>query len=211
VFDWDGTLMDSQAHIVGSFQSSISDLSLAARENDEIKNIIGLGMTEAITALYPDSDEIFHARLIDRYRYHYLLDSLSKSELYAGAQRLLSELTQRGHYLAVATGKGKAGLQRVLKQTALEGYFHSTRCADETTSKPHPQMLLEIMDELDMSPEETLMIGDTEYDLEMASNAGVASLAVNTGVHERERLMSHNPVGCIAHVGEMLDWLGDSD
>jgi len=210
VFDWDGTLMDSQAHIVASFQSSIRDLALPPKDDNEIKNIIGLGMKEAINALFPQGDDSFHVLLMERYRYHYLIDSQSRSELYPGAHEALEKLTQLGHLLAVATGKGKTGLKRVLKETGLGPFFHSTRCADETSSKPHPQMLLEIMEELDMQPDETLMIGDTEYDLEMASNAGVASLAVSTGVHERERLLSHNPVACIAHIGEMLGWLQDT-
>ncbi len=203
--------MDSQVHIVASFQSSIRDLALPAKSDDEVKNIIGLGMGEAITAVFPDIGDSFHPQFIERYRHHFLIDSQSRSELFPGTLEVLEQLTQMGHFLAVATGKGQSGLKRVLKETGLGHYFHSTRCADETTSKPHPQMLLEIMEELDAQPNETLMIGDTEYDLEMASNAGVASLAVSTGVHERERLLRHEPVACIAHIGEMLGWMNDAN
>jgi len=210
VFDWDGTLMDSQAHIVSSFQSSILDLSLPPKTDDEIKNIIGLGMREAILALFPDLGDAFHPQFLERYRFHFLVDSQSRSELFPGTLEVLEELSQRDHLLAVATGKGESGLKRVLKETELTHFFHSTRCADQTVSKPHPQMLLEIMEELDTKSIETLMIGDTEYDLEMASNAGVDSLAVNTGVHDRERLLSHDPVGCINHIGEMLHWLNEA-
>ncbi len=209
VFDWDGTLMDSEAHIVSSFQASIQDLSLSAKSDDEIKNIIGLGLKEAIDALYPGNDEAFLAQLVARYRHHFLVSHKTQSELFPGTLEVLEALTEQGHYLAVATGKGQAGLRRVLKDTGLGFYFHATRCADETTSKPHPQMLLEIMDELDVAAHETLMIGDTEYDMEMATNAGVAALAVSTGIHERERLLSHDPVACIGHIGEMLDWMQD--
>ena len=144
-----------------------------------------------------------------RYRYHFLVSHKSQSELFPGALEVLEALTEQGHYLAVATGKGRTGLRSVLKDTGLDYFFHTTRCADETTSKPHPQMLLEIMDELDVPADETLMIGDTEYDMEMATNAGVAALAVSTGIHERERLLSHDPVACIGHIGEMLDWMQD--
>jgi len=207
VFDWDGTLMDSQAHIVDTFQSSIRDLDLPSRTDDEIKNIIGLGMNEAIKVIFPQLKDTFYPAFIERYRYHFLVDSQTRSALFPDTLAVLEQLSEQGHYLAVATGKGRGGLRRVLKETGLARYFHSTRCADETTSKPHPQMLLEIIEELDAQPHETLMIGDTEYDLEMASNAGVAALGVNTGVHDRDRLLRHNPVGCITDIGEMLAWL----
>lgn len=207
VFDWDGTLMDSAAHIVSSFQASIDDLSLPSKSDDEVKNIIGLGLKEAVDALFPDEDNAFHVNLVDRYRYHFLAGDQTKSELFPGALELLDELTELGHFLAVATGKGRLGLARVLKDTGLNTFFHSTRCADETASKPDPLMLMEILQELDIQPHEALMIGDTEYDMEMATNAGVAALAVSTGVHERERLISHKPVGCIDHIGDMSAWL----
>lgn len=207
IFDWDGTLMDSEAHIVSSFQSSINDLGLPQRSNEAVKNIIGLGLKEAIDALFPNQAAGFHDKLVERYRYHYLLDHVSRSELFSGAVDVLDALEQDEHFMAIATGKGRNGLKRVLDETGIKSYFHATRCADETASKPNPLMLTEIMDELDMSREETLMIGDTEYDLEMASNAGVDSLAVSTGIHEKDRLLGHNPVGCIDHIGQMLDWL----
>ena len=211
VFDWDGTLMDSQAHIVSSFQSSINDLSLPAKTDEEVKNIIGLGLREAINALfeeqYPAEKLDFHEALVDRYRYHFFADHASRSELFTGATDVLAALEPLDCYLAVATGKGRNGLKRVLDETGLKQYFHSTRCADETASKPDPLMLREIMDELDIPAQQTIMIGDTEYDLEMAKNAGVDALAVSTGVHSRERLLSHQPVTCINHIGEMLGWL----
>ena len=207
VFDWDGTLMDSEARIVSCLQSSIADLQLPERSVDEIRNIIGLGLHEAINCLYPDSDKVMHEHFTARYRLHFLGARHAPSLLFPGVVQTLQTLQARGHLLAVATGKGRLGLNAVLTETGCMDWFHSTRCADECSSKPHPQMLLEIMDELGVAARDTLMIGDTEYDLNMAHNAGAASIAVTCGVHTRERLLQCKPLTCLDTVRALPAWL----
>jgi phosphoglycolate phosphatase len=210
VFDWDGTLMDSEARIVACMRAAITDLSLAPRDDASIRNIIGLGLTEAIKHLYPGTDLAFATAMIDRYRYHFLTADPTRSELFAGAEETLQTLADAGYLLAVATGKGRVGLDKVLDETGLGRLFHATRCADETFSKPHPLMLEQVMDELGVEPAATLMIGDTEYDMQMASNARTAALAVSYGVHERERLLQHQPLHCIDAITELTEWLESS-
>jgi phosphoglycolate phosphatase len=205
VFDWDGTLMDSEAHIVASMERAIHDLDLPRLEKSAIRNIIGLGLREAILSLYPAANDDTCRQLTDRYRYHFLADD--PCETFQGAQEVLQSLSEQGYWLAVATGKGRRGLDRVLESTGFERYFHVTRCADETRSKPHPQMLEEIMDELGVEPSSTLMVGDTEYDLQMAQNAGAAAMAVSYGVHTVERLMACQPLACLDAIHELTDWL----
>lgn len=207
VFDWDGTLMDSEARIVACIQAAIGDLGLEPREVASVRNIIGLGLHEAISMLYPGSDTVLHQAMTDRYRYHFLTANPTRSELFPGAEETVRRLSEAGYLLAVATGKGRRGLDLVLEETGLGRYFHATRCADETFSKPHPQMLEELMDELGTEPGETLMIGDTEYDMEMALNARTHALAVSYGVHEKERLLRHRPLGCLAAIDELSGWL----
>lgn len=207
VFDWDGTLMDSEARIVACIQAAIGDLALEPRDVASIRNIIGLGLHEAISTLYPGSGSTLHEAMTDRYRYHFLTANPTRSELFPGAEETVRGLSQAGFLLAVATGKGRRGLDKVLEETGLGQYFHATRCSDETFSKPHPQMLEELMDELGVEPNETLMIGDTEYDMQMATNARTYSLAVSYGVHEKERLLRHSPLHCLDAIDELGAWL----
>ncbi len=209
VFDWDGTLMDSEARIVACIRAASADLGLAELPDTAIRNIIGLGLREAIEALYPGSSDEIHRGMTERYRHHFLTANLTPSQLFAGAAETLKLLEGKGYLLAVATGKGRSGLERVLEETGLRSLFHTTRCADETFSKPHPLMLTEIMDELGSEPEETLMIGDTEYDMLMARNARAPALAVSYGVHELERLLKHQPAGHIDAITELLPWLSN--
>lgn len=208
VFDWDGTLMDSEARIVACIRAASADLGLEVLADATIRNIIGLGLREAIEALYPGSSDELHRGMSERYRHHFLSVDPTPTQLFAGSAATLQALEQQGYLLAVATGKGRHGLDRVLEETSLRAMFHTTRCADETFSKPHPQMLNEIMDELGVAPEATLMIGDTEYDMQMASNARTAALAVSYGVHELERLLKHRPAGHIDAIEQLLPWLG---
>lgn len=207
VFDWDGTLMDSEASIVSCMQSAIADLGCEPRSGEAIKNIIGLGLREAIDTLYPGTDDAFLQAMVERYRYHFLGGGSDRAELFPGAAQTIRELSEAGYLLAVATGKGRKGLDMVLEKTGLGQYFHTTRCADETFSKPHPQMLEEVMDELGAEPHETLMIGDTEYDMQMASNARTHALAVSYGVHDRQRLLQHGPLHCLDAIDELGEWL----
>ncbi|MEO5702566.1 MAG: HAD-IA family hydrolase [Gammaproteobacteria bacterium] len=207
VFDWDGTLMDSEARIVSCIKASSDDLGLPVLATVAIRDIIGLGLREAINRLYPGSDDNIHSQLAARYRHHFLGDNHASSSLFPGAKEMLEVLREQGYLLAVATGKGRHGLDHVLDETGCQALFHASRCADETCSKPHPQMLLEIMECLKMKPADTLMIGDTEYDMQMASNAGAAALAVSYGVHTRERLLQCSPLGCLDDIAELPVWL----
>ena len=210
VFDWDGTLMDSQARIVNCFRAAIRDMELAERTDQQLSNIIGLGFREALLSLYPDDGEHFHEALVDRYRHYFLHEDTTPSTLFSGARELLAYLNAQDYFVAVATGKGRNGLDRVLKQTEVGHHFHASRCADETRSKPHPQMLEELMDFFAVAPEDTIMIGDTEYDLEMAKNAGVQCLGVCHGVHEQSRLEKYNPLTCVADIHELHLWLNEN-
>ena len=207
VFDWDGTLMDSEAQIVDCVLAAIEDLNLETRNREEIKNIIGLGLTEAMQVLFPQGDDATVKALSERYRHHFLFKSTISSEMFPGAVTTIQNLAEMGYLLAVATGKGRNGLNKVLSETGLGEYFHATRTADETFSKPHPQMLLELMDVLGAAPEQTLMVGDTEYDMLLAKNANVSSLAVSYGVHATERLLKCQPVGCIDAISDIESWL----
>lgn len=208
VFDWDGTLMDSAARIVGSLRAAGEELDLDQRSDLELRNVIGLGMREAIHAIYPDLSEVDQARFTDRYRHHFLVASPLPEVLFEGVHEMLQHLCSRPElYLAVATGKSRKGLNRVLAETDCKGYFHTTRCADETCSKPDPMMLRELMDELGVAPEKTLMIGDTEYDLEMAGRAGTASLAVTYGAHESHRFEAYDTLATHDSVKDLHDWL----
>ncbi|MDA1107041.1 MAG: HAD-IA family hydrolase [Proteobacteria bacterium] len=207
VFDWDGTLMDSEAHIVHCMRHAIHDNGLPSKEDNAIRNIIGLGLGEALHTLFPEGDSRLHEALTQRYRHHFLSDSHSPSELFAGAEVTLSGLSDTGYLLAVATGKGRHGLDHVLEQTGLKKLFHASRCVDEAPSKPHPQMLFDLMDALDVTPDDTLMIGDTEYDMHMARNAGVPALGVSYGVHGRERLLQCGALDCLDAIHELPAWL----
>ncbi|MEJ2566357.1 MAG: HAD-IA family hydrolase [Gammaproteobacteria bacterium] len=207
VFDWDGTLMDSEAKIVASMRAAGEDLGLASLDDRTLRNVIGLGLKEAIEALYPRADSETHRAFADRYRHHFLSGEGEDSTLFEGALELLRGLQERGLLLGVATGKSRRGLNRVLAEHECGGFFHATRCADETFSKPHPQMLLEIMDELGAAPQETVMIGDTEYDLQMAKNAGAHAVGVSYGVHERERLLKLQPLACADNIRNLMTWL----
>ncbi len=207
VFDWDGTLMDSEARIVDCMRAAIEDLSLAPRTRQQMTEIIGLGLAEALAILYPQGTTAEHTALTDRYRYHFIEANQTPSALFPGVEAMLAELNEQGHFLAVATGKGRRGLDRVLEETNTGRYFHITRCADESFSKPHPQMLQEIMDTLGVESKDTLMIGDTEYDLQMANNAGVCSLAVSYGVHDLARLLNCKPLDCVDDIPALRNWL----
>jgi phosphoglycolate phosphatase len=205
VFDWDGTLMDSETQIVSCLHGSIADLGLPPMSDDTVKNVIGLGLREAVEVLIPGHDERLRQAFVEAYRRHWYASD--GSSLFEGAREVLDTLRERDFRLGVATGKARRGLARVLEQTGLTGYFDATRCADETASKPHPRMLLELMDELGMTASQTLMVGDTEYDMEMATNAGAGKVAVRSGVHSEARLCRHAPLVCLDRVDGLPAWM----
>lgn len=198
IFDWDGTLMDSVARIVDCLRKASDEvLGQHQRSDHELKDVIGLGLREALLKLHPESSEQQITEMSAAYRYQYMEVNTTDSVLFQGAEQLLDELEKQGYWLAVATGKGRQGLDQVLEITGLGPRFHTTRCASETFSKPHPLMLEEILEQLGMNVKDALMIGDTEYDMEMAKNARMDRLGVSYGVHTTERLMKHAPIGCI--------------
>lgn len=207
VFDWDGTLMDSEQHIVASMQGAMTDLGLEVLDAHIIRRIIGLGMREALLALFPDEPgDQFAARFSAAYRSHFFAAS-RRQALFEGAEAMLRALHQHDRLLAVATGKSRRGLDRALNETGLTPLFHSTRCADETRSKPDPTMLREILAELQVAPEEALMIGDTEFDLAMAAAAGMNAVGVSYGVHEPEALRTHAPLVLLDSPADLHAWL----
>lgn len=207
VFDWDGTLMDSEAKIVACIQAAFKDVDRQIPRREAARNVIGLGLEDAMAELWPEGDPAQWALVADRYRHHFLGVDETPSTLFPGARELVDWLLAEDYLLAVATGKSRRGLRLSLEDTGLGDRFHATRCADETFSKPHPEMLLQIMDELGVDGTDTLMVGDTEYDMQMASNAGARALAACYGVHKRERLLLQRPLGCLGSLGEMRSWL----
>lgn len=206
VFDWDGTLMDSAGAIVTSIQESCRDLGLPVPERERAAHVIGLGLKDALAYAVPELPPSDYGRLAERYRHHYLARD-PDIELFPGMREMLGVLKAKGHVLAVATGKSRVGLERVLEATQLKQFFDSSRCADETHSKPHPAMLQELMQELLIEPQATLMIGDTVHDLQMAVSAGVPALAVSYGAHPRDSLTVFSPLACIDTPQELAPWL----
>ena len=206
VFDWDGTLMDSTAHIVRSIQAACRDLDLPVPADEAARYVIGLGLRDALQIAAPTLEPADYPRLAERYRYHYLIRD-AKTELFDGVRELLGELRDEGYLLAVATGKSRVGLNRALDEARLTSLFDGTRCADETFSKPHPAMLQELTRELGQALERTVMIGDTTHDLLMASNAGAAGIAVTYGAHEADALAALEPRFVAESVRALADWL----
>lgn len=206
VFDWDGTLMDSTGAIVASIQAAAIDLGIEPPTDERANHIIGLGLIDALRHALPDLPTERYRDVAERYRHHYLSRDHGLL-LFDGAAELIDELAAAGHYLAVATGKTRKGLDRAFAVSGLGSRFHASRCADECHSKPHPQMLEELMDELAVAPEAMLMIGDTTHDLLMAKNAGVAALGVTYGAHSRAALEAENPLYCAADVAQLAAWL----
>ncbi len=206
VFDWDGTLMDSTGFIAFCIQAAARDLGLAAPSDEAASYIIGLGMQDAMSHALPGLTQERYGEMAERYRHHFLAHNLALP-LFPGIQELIRDLGARSHLLAVATGKGRAGLNQAFQVTGIGDCFHGSRCADECFSKPHPQMLEELMDEFGIEKDATLMIGDTTHDLLMAKNAGVAALGVSYGAHPRDLLMTEAPLQCVDSVDELAAWL----
>ncbi len=207
IFDWDGTLMDSAQHITSCMRAAITDLAVQPRSDEQIKNIIGLGLEEAILALYPDVDDVFIQQIAESFREHFLFKDKTPSPLFAGVGDVLEALRSEDYYLAIATGKSRRGLDKVLSDTGLEAFFPVTRCADETFSKPHPQMLYELLTDYNIEVCDAIMIGDSEYDLLMANNAKMDALAVSYGVHDVSRLLEQQPLGCVDNIKEIPHWI----
>ena len=206
VFDWDGTLADSTSIIIHSIRTAAEEVGLPVPPPTEASSIIGLGLREAIHRLFGNLEREPLERLIARYAYHYHAKE-HDIPLFEGAYDALVGLAARGYLLGVATGKGRKGLDRALEQSGLKPHIHATRCVDECHSKPHPQMLLELMDEFGVSPQRTLMIGDTSFDLQMAQNANVDRLGVTYGAHPVEDLLPHAPLAHFNEFAKVNQWL----
>ena len=183
VFDWDGTLFDSTRLIARCIQAACADVGTAVPSDRDASYVIGLGLADALRLAAPELAQERYGELGERYRHHYLA-SLDDIVLFEGTLEMLDALKERNHSLAVATGKNRRGLDDALRRAVLGGYFDATRTADETASKPDPLMLHELMRELGSVPERTLMIGDTTHDLQLAANAGTASIGVSYGAHD---------------------------
>lgn len=208
IFDWDGTLVDSIGRIVESILAAAARCDLPRLDEDSIKGIIGLGLPEAIAVLYPSiTDRSLVEAFRRAYADHYLSLEAEPSALYPGVALALQQFRDQGHQLAVATGKGRRGLDRVLASQGWSDFFDVTRCADETASKPDPLMIHEILAHCGISPERALMVGDSVFDLEMARRAGIDSVAVSYGAQPLEVLLSCSPCMVINHFTELGDWL----
>ncbi|TSE28094.1 5'-nucleotidase [Tepidimonas thermarum] len=205
-FDWDGTLFDSTALIVGCIQDAVRDVGAPAPAREQAAWVIGMGLAQALAHAAPHVPPERQPLLVERYRHHWFARQ-HEVTLFDGVLPLLHDLRARGHWLAVATGKSRRGLDVALQTVALHGVFHASRTADETAGKPHPQMLLELMAEFDVPPERTLMIGDTTHDLQMARNAGCDAVAVTYGAHPHDELRALAPRFVAHSVAELHGWL----
>lgn len=209
VFDWDGTLMDSAGVIVASIQAACRDLGLPVPDDERAAHVIGLGLADALSYAIPGLPPGEYRSVAERYRHHFLLRD-PHIPLFPGTHEMLAGLQERGHLLAIATGKSANGLERALHTTGVAHFFVASRCADQCASKPAPDMLHELMEELAAEAETTLMIGDTVHDLLMAANAGVAALAVGHGAHPREKLLALGPIACVDSTAELRRWLHEN-
>lgn len=208
IFDWDGTLVDSIGRIVESLREAAEICALPQLSDNALRGIIGLGLPEAVRALYPDMlDPARVQRFRQAYSEHYLHLESEPSRLFPGVADALEAFRDQGYRLAVATGKSRHGLQRVLEGRGWENYFDITRCADETASKPHPRMLEEILEYFALPAAAAVMVGDSSFDLQMASNAGMDSVAVGYGAQSLDGLREHGPVLAVEHFDQLRHWL----
>ncbi len=203
IFDWDGTLIDSIDWIARCLQHAANDTRHPTPDYQSAKDVIGLSIEKAIAALFPEANEDEIHGLVERYEKAYFSKKISREDLFAGVYDMLNALKQNGYQLAVATGKTREGLDEALSATGTVDLFSITRCADETQSKPHPKMLEEIMTVLDVSPERVLMVGDSTHDLQMALNAGIASVGVASGSHDIDQLLHYKPLHCLSNPAEL--------
>lgn len=207
IFDWDGTLSDSKAKITSAMQFAAQDLGWKPLADDLIHNIIGLGLPEAILHLYPQITDIERAQLRDKYAANFIrLEDEKTSDFFPYVHETLAALRDAGHLLAVATGKSRKGLDRVLVTHGLAEYFDATRCADETASKPNPLMLEELLQYFGVKADEAVMIGDTEFDMDMARRINMPRIAVSYGAHHISRLHPYAPELSVDSIDAILQW-----
>ena len=209
VFDWDGTVMDSTAVIAGSIQAACRDLGLNIPDDETARHVIGLGLDQALRYAVPDMPDTMRPDLVDRYRHHFMARDQA-IPLFDGARETIAELHDAGYRLGVATGKSRAGLNRAMESSGMKNYFHATRTADRALSKPDPAMLLELMDELEVNAERTLMVGDTTHDVQMAQNAKVDVVAVGYGAHTPQQLRELKPLALVEDFAELRMWFKEN-
>ena len=209
VFDWDGTLADSTDLIAHALQQACRDIGAPVPDEVSARHVIGLGLVDALRQVAPTLAHDRYQELAGHYRDHYVARE-NEIPLFAGVGELLDELDAAGFLLAVATGKGRAGLERALALQGLERRFFATRCADEGLPKPHPDMLLHLMDRAGVEPDATLMIGDTSHDLELARNTGAAAVAVSWGAHPADGLTQFGALATVHSIGELRSWLREN-
>lgn len=205
IFDWDGTVSNSLEKIVQCVQKSAQALDIEQRTVDEVKTIIGLSLPKAIETLYPDLHEKKRELMADTYSDVFVKND-TPTPLYPGVETTLEQLKERGHTLAVATGKSRKGLDRVLVRSGVTHHFSATRCADETASKPDPLMLFELLSELGFEPQNAVMIGDTTFDMEMARNADIKRIGVSFGSHHESQLVEYKPEGILNKFEDLLTY-----
>jgi phosphoglycolate phosphatase len=205
-FDWDGTLFDSTQIITRCIQAAVRDVGGKVPSDKDASYVIGMALMQALAHAAPDVPKEKYPELGARYRYHYMAHQ-DDIVLFDGVLELLNDLKTRHHWLAVATGKSRRGLDEALQVAELKGVFNGSRTADETAGKPHPRMLHELMREFGVAPQRTLMIGDTTHDLQMALNAGCASIGVSYGAHAPDEFHVLKPLLVAHSVRELHDWL----
>lgn len=212
IFDWDGTLVDSTDRIVESMQAAARDLQLPLRSAFEVKQIIGLGLPEAIIELWGDlaEDAVAVEGMRTRYNVHFVAPERSDVVLFEYAIEMLEQLKASGVLLAVATGKSRSGLDRAFTEVGIGHFFHDSRCADETLSKPNPLMLQELSESLGVEPGAMLMVGDTQFDLNMAHAATVDAVAIGHGAHEESKLLECNPLALVKDLPALYGWIKSS-
>jgi phosphoglycolate phosphatase len=208
VFDWDGTLIDSAGAIAACIQAACRELGLPVPDNARASHVIGLGLQDALAYAIPGLPAADYGRVVESYRRHFLARD-PYIPLFGGTREMLVGLRRRGHLLAIATGKSRAGLGRALEGTGLVSLFAATRCADQCASKPAPEMLEALMHQLGVDRARTLMIGDTVHDLEMAARAGVDAVGVSYGAHPKTELVARAPLACVGSTLELDRWLSD--
>ena len=204
VFDWDGTLMNSISKIVETMQSTASYLGLPVPDFDQAKNVIGISLLPSLKQLFNIQDDKIATQLIDTYKKHFKEHAQISSPLFNGAIELLEKLKQQGYILAVATGKGRQGLEHNWHHSNTKHFFSASRTADDAQSKPSPDMLQQILCELNLSADQVLMVGDTTYDLAMAEAIDMDRIGVSFGVHSVNTLQKHKPLAVINTLDELL-------
>ncbi|WVN42628.1 HAD-IA family hydrolase [beta proteobacterium MWH-UniP1] len=206
IFDWDGTVVDSTPTITQAILNACRDIGVGVPAEQDASWVIGLGLQDALSRIAPNLSADQQARLTDRFRFHYLSHDKALRP-FPGMTAVFDHLKEAGLPLAVATGKSRVGLERAFDATSTRHYFDTSRCADETDPKPAPTMVLEICEELSISPAAALVIGDTTHDILMAQSAGASALAVGYGAHQTQDLLQAKPLGCMQSVTELQNWI----